>query len=280
MNNNNYSNLCSYYISNFSSFEDVIKQLFIVTPIKNFAYQRFYIGGQHLIFLSNQDYSKHFFETVHDLGEYFGSAVRKSRPEKLNYYLWPKTPEHDHVFEGMMHYNIWNGFTIYIRKTSYVEAYYFGCEKNTDDMSNFYLNNIELLKDFIVFFNNKLWPVINVKNDKVLGRHTGKSILDGFDDSEEVVFFSGHRKKINLTVDNKNINVTPKEFECLSLISKGFTNKFSAKKLAISPRTFECHLENIKFKTGFCTKNLLLEWFNDVNNSAQLFNDHLRTKAA
>lgn len=48
--NSNYKNLHDYYIQKYPVFMTIAEQLLNVTPIKNFAYQRFYIGGEYLVF--------------------------------------------------------------------------------------------------------------------------------------------------------------------------------------------------------------------------------------
>lgn len=59
--------------------------------------------------------------------------------------------------------------------------------------------------------------------------------------------------------------ITPREYECLGLLARGCTMKTAAKKLAISPRTVEQHLRNIKEKLGLRTKNQLVEaWYEIV----------------
>ncbi len=53
--------------------------------------------------------------------------------------------------------------------------------------------------------------------------------------------------------------LTQREKQCLTHIVKGYNTKQIAKKLAISPRTVEFHLNNIKQKSHCTTKSQLIE---------------------
>jgi DNA-binding CsgD family transcriptional regulator len=53
--------------------------------------------------------------------------------------------------------------------------------------------------------------------------------------------------------------LTQREKQCLTYLAKGYNSKQIAKKLSISPRTIEFHLDNIKLKSGCATKSQLIE---------------------
>lgn len=232
----------------------------------------FILGENIWFFFTNREYSSHFFETVKDLGEFFGRELKESRLDKINYYFWP-TSALDEALSGLLHYNIWNGFTVYIRKRDYVDTYYFAGDKNSTDMINFYIKNLDFLKSFILFFNNKMRTIINNRDKNILGKHTGPIILDKFNDSTKKwpSSFIDKTKRIYLNLENKDIYLTAKEFKCLTFLSKGYTTKFAARKLDVFPRTLEKHIENLKHKIGIQSKDLLLEWFNSDENLSNLY---------
>lgn len=62
-------------------------------------------------------------------------------------------------------------------------------------------------------------------------------------------------------------SITLREKACLQLIAQGYTMKSVAKKLALSLRTVESHLRNIKDKNGLNTKNQLVDMWNEYYNS-------------
>jgi DNA-binding CsgD family transcriptional regulator len=58
------------------------------------------------------------------------------------------------------------------------------------------------------------------------------------------------KKTVNLSVDNKEISLTVRELECLSLLRFGASNIFISDTLGISVETVKSHLQNAKFKMG------------------------------
>ncbi|HAT8894439.1 TPA: helix-turn-helix transcriptional regulator [Legionella pneumophila] len=55
--------------------------------------------------------------------------------------------------------------------------------------------------------------------------------------------------------------LTSREYEVLSILSEGYTDKQTAKKLGISPRTVEAHINNSKQKLGVKTRAELITQF-------------------
>ncbi len=56
-------------------------------------------------------------------------------------------------------------------------------------------------------------------------------------------------------------SITPRELDCLIVYCKGVSAKEAARELAVSARTFEKHIDNIKVKFGFYNKAELIETF-------------------
>lgn len=65
-------------------------------------------------------------------------------------------------------------------------------------------------------------------------------------------------------LNNKNITVTEREFDCFLLYCKGKTAKEAARELKISPKTFDAHMESIKEKLISRKKSALLEIFHEI----------------
>lgn len=55
--------------------------------------------------------------------------------------------------------------------------------------------------------------------------------------------------------------LTPREYNTVSLLSKGYTDKQTAKKLGISPRTVEAHINHAKQKLDVTTRSELIAVF-------------------
>ncbi|HCD9578462.1 TPA: LuxR C-terminal-related transcriptional regulator [Legionella pneumophila] len=66
---------------------------------------------------------------------------------------------------------------------------------------------------------------------------------------------------IELPQSNVTHILTPREYNTLLLLSEGYTDKQTAKKLGISPRTVEAHINNSKQKLGVKTRAELIAQF-------------------
>ncbi|HAT2049016.1 TPA: helix-turn-helix transcriptional regulator [Legionella pneumophila] len=66
---------------------------------------------------------------------------------------------------------------------------------------------------------------------------------------------------IELPQSNIIQTLTPREYNTLLLLSEGHTDKQTAKKLGISPRTVEAHINNSKQKLGVKTRAELIAQF-------------------
>ncbi len=58
----------------------------------------------------------------------------------------------------------------------------------------------------------------------------------------------------------KELKFTQREIDCVRLFIRGYTTAEVATTLAISQRTAETHLENIKNKTGVANKSNLIKF--------------------
>lgn len=56
--------------------------------------------------------------------------------------------------------------------------------------------------------------------------------------------------------------ITPREWQLIALITKGFTNSEAAVYLQVSVRTIETHRKNIYRKVGCSSTTTLLLWVN------------------
>lgn len=56
------------------------------------------------------------------------------------------------------------------------------------------------------------------------------------------------------------MHLSPREQVVYGLASRGYTMRYIAAKLCVSPRTVEAHIRHIYEKTGVRTRDELIEW--------------------
>ena len=152
--------------------------------------------------------------------------------------------EHSKLVELMNRYDMYTILSIYLRfDDNTVEMFGFASGNNQQDMYNYYLNNQDLLFDYIRYFKSIFLPNIN----ELYFNHSYNlpiSISRIAPQSNNVIMNDSIKK----VYFNSTSYLTKREFECVKLVHQGYTQKEVAIKLEISARTVEKHLLNIKNK--------------------------------
>jgi DNA-binding CsgD family transcriptional regulator len=253
---NNYFNLNQYNEQKSAQLRQIIDEDLKNSPIKEFAFQRFYPQGRHLSLFSHVDYRKYYFNSRIDLGiTFYNIIINLKRGESL-FYIWPNN-SHDEIFNILLSFNIYYGMTIFIKEEQYVDAYHFSGDRDSY-LLNFYINNIIILKNFIKCFKEKAQKLIITNEEKILGIHTGIYKIDNFNHTD--VTFS-HRSKVEAIIDGKTVLIGSQEFKCLELLAQGHSHKIIAIKLNLSPRTVESYIASLKRKLGLFSKDSLVDFF-------------------
>lgn len=255
--NNNYKNLKEYNSQNYDKFIYIINELFKSTPIKEFSFQKFYVGGTHLSLFSHKEFSLYYFDERYDLGETFCNTIKGLNNNKYYFFVWPSPEINDVIFNNIYRFNIYGGLSIYKRMNDYVETFHFAGTPGVD-MINFYINNKQFLISIVENFITKANDLIDIKDNSILGFHTGQYILDSFNDTSPL------KRKSVVYINGKEISMGPQEFRCFKLLAKGFSTKWIAKELEVSPRTVETHLNSIKLKCNVWGKDAMVDLFHKI----------------
>lgn len=97
----------------------------------------------------------------------------------------------------------------------------------------------------------------------LLKSYNNESFLEAFkhlhSDAPDIYLDPRLEKELNR--DSDKTQLSNKEFEVLSLLVKGFSNKAIAEMLSCSPETIKSHLANITRKTQFSSRDSLMHWF-------------------
>jgi DNA-binding CsgD family transcriptional regulator len=237
-----------------------------------FHYVRNYQDRSQINLSTNPDWVKHFlaqelyaFATYNnDLSDYYSG-----------YGLW-STIVHDTIsYHASQYFNADHGITLIQKGKGINEFYCFGATKNNDKIINFYLNNIDLLQRFALYFREKASKILEEaeKNHKIIIDYPYKDptpLIVRFNkpvDSQLRKEFI-HSTKINhyqLQTEEGPIVITGKEIECIMKILQGKTINTMTQQLSRSRRTIEDHMNNIMKKfnchTQIQLKEKLLEHF-------------------
>jgi DNA-binding CsgD family transcriptional regulator len=231
--------------------------------ISNFSYaklrkdQKFFRIGNH------QKYTELFFEQRLYNHQDFYRELRHSdafsEEKKTLFFLW--NPQGS-AQKMRMSINMWNGISFYFITKDYIEGCAFGGSLEEIGLTEFYLNNLDILKKFFMYFKSAAKDIIDItdKNKTIDIVFHEKNSNPHKADPEKVLEFNKKilTKKYWLSTGQKEFNLSLREIECLSYKSQGLTAKQIARKCHISPRTVETHFNKILFKSGLNHMNQLI----------------------
>jgi len=148
------------------------------------------------------------------------------------------------------------------------EFFSFATEPENYHIINVYLNNIDILSKFIIYYKEKAKKlIIEACNTPVLLLPRAPKIQESevkliesiqtpslFTDFSKISAKQFHTQKGDVTL-------TAKEAECLMHISQGRSAKTCANLMGISPKVVQLHIEHLREKFGVNSRYELSEFF-------------------
>lgn len=259
-----------YAESAVSRLKEICNPLF-KTSIKIFAYFRFFNNGRYIYLCNNLNWIQFCLQNVHNNeGTSLGREIGHVPEDGYHCFLWP-TVKTDYLMSALYDFNIWNGLSIFKQRKDSIELWGFAADRQTENMQDFYIENIELLKDFTAFFNMNasdiILPVTN--NLAVYRAFKSQSYIEEYDQQKINDFIKATPiKKQPIITPTGEIFLSKKELECLNLLASGKNAKQIATSLGAATRTIEKHLEHVRHKIGSndkasiikIYKNSVLSW--------------------
>jgi len=231
--------------------------------ISNFSYakltkdQKFFRIGNH------ETYTDFFFEqTLYDHPDFYRGLRHPdafSTEKQTLFFLWDP---HGSAQKMRMSVDMWNGISFYFITKDYIEGCAFGSTLENTGLGDFYLNNLDMLKKFFMFFKSAAKDLIDIsdKNKTLDIAFQDKAQNLYRADPEKILEFNKRisTKKYCLSIGQKEFSLTLREIECLLHKSQGLTAKQIARECNISHRTVETHFNTILFKSGLEHMNQLI----------------------
>lgn len=192
-----------------------------------FNYYKTYFDGSGVRFSTHRGWSKRYMKKEYNLN----TTVRLSNLTKpLNYFVWLIQDCPWMLIDAAINFDIANGITIAHRNEDSIECYAFGASVNNTSIVNFYLNNLDMLQNYCLYFKEQA--------DRLLALGEKNKIELYIKDIDEVE---------NISIP-RILNLSNRQFECADLLLSGMKYKEISKKLNLSPRTVETYLNNLKDK--------------------------------
>lgn len=167
----------------------------------------------------------------------------------------------------MHQHNIWNYFTVFKHYDHYIEAFSFATTNHHNAFLNDCLNKMAKIYRCIVCFHDLAKNITNLEDlnrssnfkDGLFSRK--KSFLSKHDKNIQSFLKETEIIKFPLIIENGISYFSPRQLQCVYLLSRGRKYKEIAKELSIGPRAVETHIEKARVKAKCQDNSCLIKTF-------------------
>jgi LuxR family transcriptional regulator, quorum-sensing system regulator SolR len=236
----------------FDTFDEVAQ---IASPlktlgIKGFMYMRVYKDGSFMDLASDADWTEVFYKRFY-ANDYDPDEIKDHYFFDNDISLWALNPQNELWREGEQLFNVGNGISVYNHLDDYTEVSFFYADRQNHAINQFYVNNLDLLDRFSIYFKEKASRLITKgEQDKLMTpacyvQHAQTK----HEDSDQISIQNFYQDTTFDTVSlSPDTYLTKRELECLHWQSLGKTAEEVAIIMSIAPRTVKAHVRNLKDK--------------------------------
>ncbi len=246
----------------FSDVENIRK---ICSPLKlinieNFFYHRIYSDGFMIHLSTDVVWGEFFLNKLFSL-DYDEADINNHLYIENSISLWEMNAHNQVWQDGKLNFNVGNGISLLSEKNpKYKEISCFYGSRYNHELNDFYLSNLDILQNFVMFFKDQASNLIyefeqkRILLPKKYRLAPSKQESVAVDKRNEFLSFIKPKK---FFIEEQYI--TEKEAECLYWLSEGKTSDEIGIILDRSNRTVEKHIEHIKEKLNCYTKSDLMK---------------------
>lgn len=205
--------------------------------LTHFAYNRFPQGQKFLSLNTDLGFLKHMV----DRGRFDPNDYLRNLPDshgKITKVFWP-TDDSSFLYEALKQHNYWHGLSLLRREGDIVEAFHFATSLENAKILNLYLNEEPKIIAFLEAFKKDFLPTIDFTNEKA---------CLSYSDNQSMIYENVQAN--SLVIGAQEIQLSPRQSECLHHLTQGLTIKESARLMGLSPETVKSYVSLIKAKSG------------------------------
>jgi len=239
--------------------------------INGFLHARVFDEGSTYILASDREYMLHHFQNEYPM--VIAKVPQQLSTKKKFYYLLTSDQEKLYLQAHYDFRNLFNHdhlFYMFERYSGYFEMCIFAAAPENYGVINYYLNNMDIFEKFKFYFKDKAYQHIEYLNkNRLFVPEYLRPNFKGLSDNNIIMKQSCPEemtpKRYMLSGKYEGIYFTEREMETLKYLAKGYSAKEIAKKIAVSPRTAECFLSNIKEKIKVSNKGDVVNFIQEYN---------------
>lgn len=242
----------------------------ICKPLRQFgihlcSYRKTFKDGSRINLSNNANWLEDYFR----LGLYKSSLFEADvECYSSGFSVWPQESNLPVFVHGRTYYKSDNGITLILKDKDYCEYFIFGASPHNKYMMDFYINNLELIRNFIEYFHEQSHDLMKEATNNLITLHPtvkNPSQIQQVDKRiDSLTIKQLFPKKIHTNTNKPIVSLvefSPRERSCINYLLKGKTAKEIARHLSLSYRTIEYYLANIRDKTGCRNKYELIAYF-------------------
>lgn len=233
-----------------------LKDHFGITSV---IYQKNFNDGSEIRLVNQPLWQEHFFQ--HELYKISGFEKHPSLYQS-GFVVWSHMTHHQPILAAARQFNIDHGITMINKTHDGVEFYFLGTTPDKPHLTNFFLNNIDLIQRFILYFKEQAAPLITRANTQRIVLPNKYQVVTSNEQAIHMLDTEIKKQFLKETKVKKayydNLVISKREMDCIKLLLQGKTARAIGAELFISPRTVESHLENVKDKLLCRSKSELI----------------------
>ncbi len=256
----------------------ICSSLFEDLGFNYFNYSRLFDDFSHTSLTSNPEWADFFYKYDYkNKFLYSEDIVRKLGSYK--FLLWSDFKDNLLVKNLSDYFQTDHGITIIEKGNNYTDFYSFASPTLSTN-TTFFLNNFNLLENFVYYFREKAAKLIaNANSNKIylpdiegVGEDIACQSFPIIKGKENMVGFSRERNVDNFILKNEvkkyytreiDFYLTKREVQSLFFYVQGYSQKPIAKFLDLSPRTVESYLDFVRKKTNINDRAGLVKFHRD-----------------
>jgi len=234
------------FVSELQNLKQICRPLEML-GITDFIFMRIYPDGTFIDLGTHVPWAKLFFENLYTLK--YEKKDMQTHAFRDGIALWDNNPTNQIWHDGKL-FSVSNGLSIAKPTNEYDDLYCFYTVSCNNILNDFYINHLDVLEQFINYFNDKAELLIKrvSKNKLILPEeYTKKAVIKTTDTPaiiENFLMEIGKHKSLS----NNPYGLTFKELECLTWLCAGKSAAETGLILNRSKRTIETHINNMKIK--------------------------------
>ncbi len=264
----------NHYLLNISVDIKVICQPLEKYVIPFFTHVRCFDDGAVHVLATDKEVMLYHFQQQRPIGPYVPVDMLAKK------FHFMASPENADIQFSQAYYEFKEKFKlsypIYLfeRHIGYVDYFHFSSTPDNPHAINFYLNNMDLLESFKLYFKDKAEKLLQKANSHriLLPEHMRlnfKGLTPNDEVSNNLNILKNRTKEINQRLQlHFNTKLTPREIQSLCYLLRGRTALATAQALNISPKTVEFYIDSVKTKLNCLTRADLFDkaWETNLAN--------------